>query len=385
MKIDVSKMQKAKEEALQIIKAKENKEEAVVEAIEVMNSALNDELVQKIVEESNSKTEQESEKDFYERLGLRILSAKEKDFYEKLIENPKQAIDAGQIEIFPTSVIDLTLENIRTQSELLANVNMAPAGVKRWLVAEETGKYSWGGALSVEKLKSEIQAKFKSMVTEVNRLTVFMILPKAIKELALPFVDKYCRAILAEQLMNGLEHGVICGEGEKATEPIGLFKQIGATNGDGKNKNKDLNTDITSFSPKSLANAKKYLSNGGKRKISQILVICNPSDRALYIDPAMQDRRGNMIPAAKNLVVAESPECPEGKAGLALPKKYTLAMSDVKISDYDQTLADQDADLMVGGTFANGRAVDDNVCYVFDPTKLEEFIDKVEIVNNDNP
>ena len=385
MKIDVSKMQKAKEEALQIIKAKENKEEAVVEAIEVMNSALNDELVQKIVEESNSKTEQESEKDFYERLGLRILSAKEKDFYEKLIENPKQAIDAGQIEIFPTSVIDLTLENIRTQSELLANVNMAPAGVKRWLVAEETGKYSWGGALSVEKLKSEIQAKFKSMVTEVNRLTVFMILPKAIKELALPFVDKYCRAILAEQLMNGLEHGVICGEGEKATEPIGLFKQIGATNGDGKNKNKDLNTDITSFSPKSLANAKKYLSNGGKRKISQILVICNPSDRALYIDPAMQDRRGNMIPAAKNLVVAESPECPEGKAGLALPKKYTLAMSDVKISDYDQTLADQDADLMVGGTFANGRAVDDNVCYVIDPTKLEEFIDKVEIVNNDNP
>lgn len=385
MKINGDKMQKAKEEALQIIKAKENKEEAVVEAIEVMNSALNEELVQKIVEESNSKTEQESEKDFYERLGLRILSAKEKDFYEKLIENPKQAIDAGQIEIFPTSVIDLTLENIRTQSELLANVNMAPAGVKRWLVAEETGKYSWGGALSVEKLKSEIQAKFKSMVTEVNRLTVFMILPKAIKELALPFVDKYCRAILAEQLMNGLEHGVICGEGEKATEPIGLFKQIGATNGDGKNKDKDLNTDITSFSPKSLANAKKYLSNGGKRKISQILVICNPSDRALYIDPAMQDRRGNMIPAAKNLVVAESPECPEGKAGLALPKKYTLAMSDVKISDYDQTLADQDADLMVGGTFANGRAVDDNVCYVFDPTKLEEFIDKVEIVNNDNP
>ena len=385
MKIDKNRMQKAKEEALQIIKTEENKEEAVIGAIEKMNEALNDELIQRIVEEANSRTEQESEKDFYDRLGLRVLSAKEKEFYEKLVENPKQSIDAGQIDIFPTSIIDLTLENIRTQSELLANVNIAPAGVKRWLVAEGTGKYSWGGALTIDDIKGEIKAKFKAMVTEVNRLTVFMILPKAIKELALAFVDKYCRAILAEQLMNGLEHGVICGEGEKATEPIGLFKQIEATNGDGKNKDKDLNRDITSFSSKSLANAKKYLSNDGKRKISQILVICNPSDRALYIDPAMQDRRGNMIPAVKNLVVAESPECPEGKAGLALPKKYTLAMSDVKINDYDQTLADQDADLMIGGTYANGRAVDDNVCYVFDPTKLEEFIDKVEVVNNDNP
>ena len=56
MKIDKNRMQKAKEEALQIIKTEENKEEAVIGAIEKMNEALNDELIQRIVEEANSRT-----------------------------------------------------------------------------------------------------------------------------------------------------------------------------------------------------------------------------------------------------------------------------------------------------------------------------------------
>ena len=44
------------------------------------------------------------------------------------------------------------------------------------------------------------------------------------------------------------------------------------------------------------------------------------------------------------------------------------------MNEYDQTKAMDDADLIIGKAYANGRAVDDNCAVVFDITKLEEYI-----------
>lgn len=382
------KMQKAKEAALQVVRDAENKEEAIVQAIETMNEAFNEELIIQIQQEAASRKDSESEKEFNKRMGLRTLSSKEIDFYQKLINNPKQAIEADQIDVFPTTIIDLTLEEIRTENPLLAHIEFSPVGVKKWLSADKTGAFKWGDAMSTEQLTNELKATFRSITTDVNSLTVFMILPKAIRELALPFVDKYCRAILKEQLNDGLEYGVLLGRGESEDvhEPIGLFMSISSKNEDGTSQAKDVHEELTEITPEGLATVKTYLSKNGKRVLKQIVLVCNPSDRAMYVDPATQDRKGNVIPIAKNLAIAESAQCPQGKAGLFLSKKFNLSMDNIKITEFNQTLADQNADLIVGKTFANGRPVDDNVCYVFDPTKLEAFVDRVqaEVTNTVN-
>ena len=66
--------------------------------------------------------------------------------------------------------------------------------------------------------------------------------------------------------------------------------------------------------------------------------------------------------------------CPQGKAVLTIPNVYVMGVTAVRMDEYDQTKAMDDADLIVGKCYGNGRAVDDNCAVVFDVTKLEEYV-----------
>lgn len=57
-----------------------------------------------------------------------------------------------------------------------------------------------------------------------------------------------------------------------------------------------------------------------------------------------------------------------------------MGMNGMQITEYKETLAADDADLIVGKVYANGRAVADNVAYVFDVTKLEEFVPEFKAI-----
>ena len=59
---------------------------------------------------------------------------------------------------------------------------------------------------------------------------------------------------------------------------------------------------------------------------------------------------------------------------------YTMGASGVELNTYDQTKAMDDADVIVGKCYANGRAVDDECAVVFDITKLEEYVLPVQQV-----
>lgn len=51
-----------------------------------------------------------------------------------------------------------------------------------------------------------------------------------------------------------------------------------------------------------------------------------------------------------------------------------MGTTGVRVTEYDQTKAMENADLIIANCYANGRAVDDNVAVVFDVTKLEEYV-----------
>lgn len=367
-----NKMKNAIEEAKEILQNNDDKTEAVVQAIEKINEAQYAEIVDEILSQSEKA---QNDKEYAKSLGLRTLSKEEKDFYEAL-KDIKQAVNGNQIDIIPNTTIDVTLEDIRKENKLLKYINFAPANVKKWLTASKTGTYSWTSL--TDKIKGELTASFSVLNIEVAKLTVYMIIPKAIRDLALPFVDKYVRAILKEQLNDGLEFGVLQGTGKDM--PIGIYKQIASKNEDGTSKDKTVNNTLTSFKPKALAPAKKYLTKNGARTIDKLILVCHPNDEADYVAPAIYDAEGRLVSSYKNLDVVTSVGNPTGKAALMIPNKYTMGLSGLGIKEYDQTMALDDADVVIGKGYANGRASDDNIAYVFDVTKLEEYVPEVKVV-----
>lgn len=364
------------QKAVDMINQSEDKSAGIVQAIEFIQTENHKDLIEKLIAENE---EAKSDEQYQKKLGLRILNKEETKFYEALAKDPQAAITAKQIDTLPTTIIDRTLEDLRKDKPGIMNlIDFAPAGVSKWFTAEKAGTFAWGKLTA--GITGELSATFKSLNVELAKLSAYLVIPKAIRDLALTFVDKYFTAILGETMYDGIAYGYLQGKGNEA-EPVGIYQQIEAKNTDGTNKDKDLNN-LTNFRPKSLAPAKVTLSKNGKRSLDKIYLICNPADRYNYVDPAMLDYEGRNISSDKNIVVVEEPQNPQGKAILTLAGKYSMGFSGFKIDEYDQTKALEDADVIIGKAYANGRAVDDSCAWPFDVTKLEEYIPLIKTIAN---
>lgn len=359
-----------KQKAIKMLNESKDKATAIADVVDMFASEKNKDLIEEIQAQA---IKANSDSDYASKLGLRVLSKEEESFYEKF-KDIKQAITGAQIDLIPTSIVDLTMENVKATEPVLKLITFTPAGVKRWITSERTGAFSWSGL--TEELKGELSANVKGLVTDLGKLDAYLIIPKAIRDLSYQFIDKYFMAILSEALKEGIAYGYLQGTGKD--QPIGIYKQIDKTNEDGTHQDKTVNNNLTKFTPKGLAAAKVYLSNGGKREINKLYVLCNPEDEANYVAPAIYDAEGNLVSAFRNLEVIPCTENPKGKAALTLENKYTMGITEVKINEYKETLATDDADLIVAKVYANGRAAADNTAYVFDVTKLEEYVPTIK-------
>ena len=359
--------QKVKE----LLDGAEDKSAAIYEAAEMIINAKHDTLIKELVEQNAKAAADES---YRKSLGLHTLSKEESEFYEKVKGGVYQAIIAKQIDIMPTSIVDRTLEDVKKASDILTLVNFAPADVKHWITGEHSGKAVWGTELTTE-ITGELSATIKGIDLEQHKLTVFLVIPKAIRDLALPFVDKYFRAILAEAMQDGLVEGYLNGNGK--TGPVGITKKLETFTSTGTAQDKTKLNTIKKFSPKGLKEVRKTLSNKGKRRVTELHLICNPLDEAEYVDPCLYGealtggyRNTSFMPIVKHV----DANCPEGTGIFTLKGVYTMGTSGVRFDEYDQTKAMEDANLVIGKCYANGRANDDNCAVVFDITKLEEYV-----------
>ena len=358
-----------KEKVKEMLEKAEDKSEAIFQAADMIATAKNAKLIRELTEQSERAA---ADEDYRKSLGLHVLSKEEKEFYEKF-KDIKQAITAQQIDILPTSIIDRTLDDVKKASDVLNLVEFAPADVKKWIVASHSGTGVWGELTAA--ITGELSATFSALNIEQHKLSVYLVIPKAIGDLALPFVDRYFTAILAEAMQDGMVKGYLTGDGK--TGPIGIMKQIETFKGDGTADDKTVLTNITKFSPKGLAGVRKTLTNNGMRTVSELHLICNPLDEAEYVDPALYGealtggyRNTSFMPIIKH----PEPNCPQGKGIFTIPGVYVMGATSTQMKEYDQTKAMDDADLVIGKCYANGRAVDDNCAVVFDVTKLEEYV-----------
>ena len=356
-------------EIVQSLETAENKSEAIYAAMDKMLSVKYEKMIEELTEQ-NAKAA--ADEDYRKSLNLRALSKEETSFYEKL-KDVKQAITASQIDIIPTSIVDRTLDDVRKASDLLSLVDFAPADVKKWVIGTHTGKAVWGDLTA--SITGELNATLKGIDFEQHKLSVYLVIPKAIRELAFPFVDKYFTSILAEAMQDGLEAGYISGNGK--TGPVGLMNKLEQYKSDGTATAKTVLQTVKKFSPKGLLEVRKTLSNDGKRVVSELELICNPLDEAQYVDPALYGealvggyKNTSFMPINKHVTT----NCPKGKGILTIKGVYTMGATNVRFTEYDQTKAMEDADLIIGKCYANGSAIDDNCAVVFDVTKLEEYV-----------
>lgn len=368
-----------KTKVAELLNNAEDKGEAIYQAAEMIIAAKHSKLIRELQEEN---TRAAADEDYRRSLGLHVLSKEEKEFYENF-KDIKQAITAEQIDIMPTSIIDRTLDDVKKASDVLNLIEFAPADVKKWIVAEHSGQAVWGEITAA--ISGELSAEFSALNIEQHKLSVYMIIPKAIRDLALPFVDKYFTAILAEGMQDGMVKGYLTGDGKNA--PIGIMKQIETFKEDGTADDKAVIDTVTDFSPKGLAEVRKTLTNGGMRVVSALELICNPLDEAEYVDPALFGemptggyKNTSFMPINKHV----DPNCPQGKGVFTIDGVYVMGATSVQMKEYDQTKAMDDADVIIGKCYANGRAVDDNCAVVFDVTKLKEYIPRImQIAGNE--
>lgn len=364
MKIDTKK----KDEILDKIRNAEDKPEAIYDAIAEMNTQANAELIDQIMTQAE-KDKARGIRD--EARGFRKLTANETKFYEQLKQGPQMSVTADQIDIIPTETIDYTLNEIKKASGVTSLITFTPASVKKWLFGSKTGAAAWGNL--TDGITAELTASITSLNMDVFKLSAFVVIPKAIRDLEIGYVDKYVTAILSEAMQDGIVKAYLDGDGK--TAPIGVMKQIDTTNKDATAAAKAAIT-IKSFSPKDMAPALKTLSHGGLRTVSSVAIIANPADVYDYINPALYADSIVAGYAQKSVVpitVYADANMAQGKAVMTMPGLYTMGFQGVQVTEYKETKALDDADLIIAKVYGNGRAVDNDAAVVFDPTKLEEY------------
>lgn len=381
MRIDKAPLsEETKKKIVQMLNDAEDKGQAISEALEMVIAESNAQLIDTIVQEAR-RAEQDAE--YKKSLGLRPLSENEKKFFEMLKRGAKQSLTADQIDIIPRETIDKTLADIRTEYPIMGLINFAPANVKHWLTGSKSGGALWGSLTSALSDSAELSATITGLNIEVSKLYAYCVIPKAIRDLEIGYVEKYFRAILAEAMYDGIAAGYINGDGKVA--PVGILRKVGQTESDGTHSAKTVVSTLLGFSPLQMAPVLTALSNGGKRPVRDLCVIANPSDVYGYINPALYGDSvvgGYVQKSFMPLNVIEEPNIAQGKAAITMPGLYTMGFSGMKVEEYKETKALDDADLLIAKVYGNGRADDDNTAFIFNPQNLVPYITKVEEVSN---
>lgn len=337
---------------------------------------------------------------------LSVLPADVKNFYEKFAEaglsaNPKQSLEGLELTI-PQFVIDTTITDIENAHPLLAALDIVNTyGSTKWIMAIDKKQLAqWG------KLTAAITNSLDGTITEVNfgsqKLTAYIPVPKDLLKLGAIYIDAYVRKILADALALGLEYGAVKGTGKD--EPIGMDKDLEGNVVLGVYSEKEA-VEVTSLDPTTYMALIKRLAEkpkaedeekGRPRAVTQVALICNPSDYLTKIIPATTvlatdgSYKNNVFPFPTQVFPTEV--CDDGEAYLGVMEngkiKYRLFLStglsgNIDFSDQYKFL--EDLRVYMIKLLGTGRPVDNNCFVKLDISNLKPLEVKVAVSSIDNP
>ncbi len=337
------------------------------------------ETIQSIVDQEYSGLINQYQKEFEEysaskendkKFGLRSLTEAEKQWIDRAIKQEDSSLTGKEIDYLPETTVSYIFEDLKTAHPLFQYIDWAPAGVQKWFLSERSGKATWGKL--TRAIVDKIEAGIEPLNLDVNSLSAFMFVPKAIINMGYKWIDKFVRTVLLEVNEEGIEEGIIAGNGKEA--PIGLLKDLKGSVQEGVYPDKKA-VEITDLGPDSFgAKVLPTLNRDGKRNVDTIVIIANQNEIDTKIYKATHVLSFNGYIKAdnyKNFVYVASPFVPKNKAIAYLPKKYTCGISRMGIDFSDHYKFLEQLRTYAILTYGNGRLKANDDVVVLDITNLK--------------
>lgn len=369
----------------------ENDATKVAESFDIMNKQIAEE-----VEAMVAGVKMDADRSILQARGVRQLTSEERNYYEKLsdamrAEAPMQALSNMNLAM-PTTVIEAVFEDLKSEHPLLSKIDFIPtSGIAKWLMNNNEAQSAVWGTLCAEIVK-ELSAGFREVDTNLLKLSAFLPVCKATLELGYEWLDSFVRQTLYEALANGLEAGIVTGDGNG--KPIGMISDVhtGVSVVGGAYPQKTP-VAITDFSPTTVGALLAQLAvdeQGKTRKVDDVILLVNPVDYFTKVMPATTimapdgTYRNNVLPYPMTII--QSTAVPSNRAIIGSAKKYFAAAGmdkngKIEYSDQYQFLEDNRVYLIK--LYANGFPKDDNAFKLLDITNVKPATLKVEMVTGE--
>lgn len=206
----------------------DNDKDAYNQAFNDMLGCIESDIMQRRADDLDEIRAEADRKVLAER-GVRQLTSEERKYYQRFAEaakskNPKQALVDADLTL-PITVMNAVFDELQTSHPLLSAIDFVnTTGITQMLMATNGEQQAVWGKLC-DTIVKEIMAGFTDVNMTLLKLSAFIPVCKAMLDLGPEWLDSFVRQVLYEALANGLEYGVVTGDGND--EPIGMDRQIG--------------------------------------------------------------------------------------------------------------------------------------------------------------
>lgn len=305
--------------------------------------------------------------------GVRRLTAEEKAYYTDLAEamksrNPKQAV-SNLDKALPETVINAVFDELSTRHPLLSKINFVPSSGAVKVLMNTNGEELATWSTLCDEVVKELTAGLKEVDTTLKKLSAFLPVCKAMLDLGPEWIDRFVRETLYEALANGMEYGLVAGDGND--EPIGMVRDIGPTASvvGGAYPKKSAIT-VNSFDAETVGNLLGLIAvneNGKARRLNDIILVVNPADYYTKVMPATTvmapdgTYRNDVMPFPMSVIQSGAVDVGEAVFGIA-PRYFATAGTSkdgrIEYSDHYHFLEDERVYLIKA--YANGMPMDNN-------------------------
>lgn len=334
--------------------------------------------------ESVNEIREEADRNVLAMRGVRQLTSEEKTYYQRLTEamrsaNPKQALLNTDLTL-PRTVMNAVFDELQTSHPLLSAIQFTnTTGITEMVMSQNGEQVAQWGKLCDEIVK-ELLAGFSVVNMTLLKLSAFIPVCKAMLELGPEWLDDFVRQVLYEALANGLEYGIVTGNGND--QPIGMDRQVGpSVTVSGGVYPEKAPVAVPDFQPATIGRLLSLIAvdpAGKPRTLRDIILVVNPQDYFQRVMPATTvmapdgTYRNDVLPYPMRVI--QSAALPAGKAILGIAYKYFAGAGmsrdgRIEYSDHYQFLEDDRVYLIK--LYANGFPMDNNAFLVLDISGLQ--------------
>lgn len=389
--IDRITREQARQNLMAAVKA--NNTEAFSDAFNQMLESIEGDIRDEYTQQINGLRQQMDDQVLTAR-GVRQLTGEEKTYYQKLAEamrskTPKQAVENLDV-VMPKTVYNSVFEDLATNHPLLSAINFIPTGgaVKMIINTDGYQKSAWGDLC--EAVVKELTSGFKEIDTTLKKTSALFPVCEDMLELGPEWLDRYIREVMYEALANGMEEGIVAGDG--ASGPIGMNRQVGddvsVVGGAYPEKEAIAITSLDAATIGGLIARLAVTPSGKSRAVTNVIMVVNNEDYFTKVMPATTlmapdgSYRNDVLPYP--IKVIPSTEKPKGRASFGLGKRYVgfAGIGKQGRIDYsDEWKFGEDKRYYKIKAYANGMPADNNAFLELDISNLKPAVLKVQAVD----